>query len=431
MKNPDEQLKIDSDRDPVHPPLQSWIGWSAIVHELRASAAGRLAHHHQAVVAVECGNRVNSAFLLADLRSALPDAVVLDCHQTLKIQSLIDTLIAPWLEPHSAAIPCPLAMKQFLDADRLEAFAKSLAEHLGLVVVAGPGASCCCHPDILVYADNASETNENNIHPSDAPFSDDRIYASRTELDLHQRITRRRRIDTPVARHLADQTRPHWNYLLNINRPDAPGMVAAADLWPVIRFLASIPFIWKPKVPPHEWKIGDVLWQSASSGAVDIRTANGLLPIHVDHLFSCEGISLLGTAGAAVRRFTGLCPGEILMRVVTEDIFGGGMYNKESPVKPDFIARDHLAIDGAVQFRTHDSMHILWGTEYPVQIEYWSKIPENSPNRPPDGKRTISSAEAIIIPANVEFFRLNPEGRRNSRGGPILYHWALGTVGDH
>ncbi len=424
MKKPGDQPKANHTAN--RSLLQEWSGWTAIVHQLRAAVAAPLARHHQAVVAVECSNRVNAAALLADLRSALPDAVVLDCRQTLKIQTLIDTLIAPWLEPHSPAIRCPLSMKQFLEADRLEAFTKSVAEHAGLVVVAGPGASCCCRPDVLAYADNAGEIKGNDSHPSDYSFS-----TSSPAIEFRQWAQRWRLIDTPVARQLADETRPHWNYFLNVNHVDPPTMVVAAELWPAIKCLAGQPFTWQPKVHPHDWKTGHWSYQSAPYGSVNIATASGLLPITADHLFSREGPSLLGTAGAALHRFTGLCPGEILMQVVTEDIFGGTMYNKESPVMPDFIAHEQLALDRPAQFHTNRSMHIMVGTCGAVQLEYWTTIAENNGNHPPDGKLTITEGQMIIIPAAVEFFRLNTEARHSSHGGPVLYHWALSTADSH
>lgn len=424
MKNPGDQPKANHTAN--RSLLQGWRGWSAIIRQLRAAAAGPLAHNHQAVVAVECSNRINAAALLAGLRSALPDATVLDCRQTLKIQTLIDTLVAPWLEPHSPPTRCPLSMKQFLDADRLEAFTKSVAEHAGLVVVAGPGASCCCRPDVLAYADNAGEINGNGNHPSDYSFS-----TSSPAIEFRQWARRWRLIDMPVARQLAEETRPHWNYFLNVDHADPPTMVAAAELWPAIKLLAGHPFTWQPKVHPHDWKTSHWSFRPAPYGSVNIATTSGILPITTDHLFSREGPSLQGTASAALHRFTGLCPGEILMQVVTEDIFGGTMYNKESPVMPDFIAHEQLTLDRPADIHTNESMHILVGTYGAVQLEYWTKIPEKNGPHPPDGNLALTEGQMVIIPAEIGCFRLNAEARHASRGGPVLYHWALGTTGSH
>ncbi len=425
MKNSDEPLKTDS-RDSDKPLPQNWVDWPTIARELRIAAAGPLAHQQQAVVAVECSNRINTAALLADLRTGLSDAVVLDCRQTFKIQTLIDTLTAPWLEPHSPATPCPLDMKQFLDADRMEAFAKSLAEHSGLVVVAGPGASCCCQPDVLAYADNALETEENDSHPSDYAFS-----TSSPAIAFPHRMQRRRLIDTPVARRLADKTRPRWNYFLNVNHTNGPVMVATGDLWTALKLLARRPFAWQPDIHPKAWKIGHWSCQPTPYGRVNVVTASGVMPMTTDHLFSQEGPSLLGQREAAMRHFTGLCPSEILMRMATENAMGG-LWNKESQMMPDFIAREQLALDDAVQFHTtNGSMHILFGTDDPVNLEYWATVPQKYSDRPPDGKQAIRNGEAIIIPASVEFFRLIPESRQTSHGGPILYRWALGATDSH
>ncbi len=392
-------------------------GWREIARQIKSHVLPRMAETTPATVALECSARVNAAALIAQLRAAIPDSAVLDCRCVFKVQTLIDALIAPWMAPHCDGAACPLSIRDFIDSDRLEAFSKTAVEHDGLVIIAGPGASFCCRPDLLVYVDNAAPISFENGGLRDYSFT-----SFSPSIVPHPATLQWIRIDAAITQRHADRSFHEWNYYINAGGTNAPVMASGHDLAEAILDAASAPIDYLPQQTHPPPGMLEFSLRPAHCGTFCIATSTAELQLPVSHVFARAGEHILGAAGNDMRRVTGLCPGGLLLQALSRDVTTAAPTQSATHKTPKFIFRREIAAQLSERFFSHDSIAGLVVLDGPVEIDYWKHKLSYEQNTPPAASRRADPGKCLIIPAAAATWQF----RKIEGAGPAriaLYGW--------
>lgn len=201
---------------------QCWRGWQAVGEALckavEAKGTGRV------VVAVECYSGVLDGELLPALREQLKPAAVHETEkEAFKSSGQIDELVKPYLGGDDPVFGylTRLTMEEFLDAGKVTAVSKACREADGLVLVYGPGATLCCDPDLVVYADMArweAQMRQRADKVSNLGVENRTLKAS-------LQYKRSFFIDWRVCDKLKRQTYPIWDYVLDTCAEGDPKLI--------------------------------------------------------------------------------------------------------------------------------------------------------------------------------------------------------------
>ncbi len=418
MDSEENHAKPTESTQAIRAPGMAQQGWNAIVEELRSVAASLLRQAPRVVIAIECNVGVNSAKILDHLRQVNWRGIVLDCRVVFKIQTIIDSLIAPWMRDHTPLQPCPLSIHEFLEADRLEAFTKNIEAGTGLIVVVGPGASCCCMPDILIYADTAIFDATRTTGLRDYTFS-----IANSDSGAKQIL----RVDMPVCDRLRRDIWKHFDYFVDATDTFHPLLITGKTLRNALATVALQPISFSPQIHQHSWKTGHGVCVPANFGYVTLPWGDTTLRLSIGHLFTAEPEKILGKALHALGK-TGLPVGHILMQVVTETMVTGGGWDAKTPDGPDFITRLEIPINGPAERHTYDGLQVLVMRQGEALLELIDfsddRIIHQSEKKAGIG---VHAGEFVLIPAVVERWRISPAEETSEPPKAYAVYWNLAS----
>lgn len=128
----------------------SWSGCESVAARLREATR----RSEPTVLAIELYAGVDESTIL-ELVASLEPSRVLCSRQTLLPESAREALLAPFLggDDPLFGYMCPLEISRFFDAELCQEMRRLAQNGPGLTVVWGEGASLCCEPDLILYAD--------------------------------------------------------------------------------------------------------------------------------------------------------------------------------------------------------------------------------------------------------------------------------------
>jgi hypothetical protein len=231
---------------------------NTVLERLAGHCGGTASGHRQltsdkCVVAVECYSGIVHERLLPKLQELLQPARV-TCTETdlFKSPEQIDALVAPWLggEDPIFGFMTRLEMVDFLNKDAVQDLRNQLAAaSQGLHLVYGPGASLCCEPDLLIYADMPRWEGQLRQRRDEV----DNLGVRNRGLKASLQYKRSFFIDWRVCDKLKVATMQHWDYLLDTTVPDSPKLITGNTLREGLKTAATKPFRVVPFFDPGPW----------------------------------------------------------------------------------------------------------------------------------------------------------------------------------
>ena len=226
-------------------------GWEAIGAELK-TAVQKLATN-PVVVAVDCYGGVLDDEVLPALRRFLsPDLLISTEESAFHAPEEIDRICEPYLGGNDPVFGylSRLEMKDFLSPERVRVVRERIAQRDGgVVLVYGPGASLCCDPDLLVYADLARweiqrrqrEGLVGNLGVHNHGVKASMLYKRAFFIDW--------RVCDAHKRGLFHR----WDFLLDTNQPDDPKMIPGVAFRAAMKEAVRRPFRVVPLFDPGPW----------------------------------------------------------------------------------------------------------------------------------------------------------------------------------
>lgn len=308
-------------------------GWLAIRERIAAIERDRL------VLAIECYSGVFVSELEENLRS-----VAAEWHSTqrevFESPSAIDELVAPDLGGDDPIFGryTRLNLIDFLDSEKVETLRNSIdAISRGIIVVCGPGATLCCEPDVIIYADmprweeqlrqRRGETGNLGIDNAGAKAS---LLYKRSFF-----------VDWRACDRLKKATLEHWDFLLDTTDSATPKLVSGDALRDGLRQTARQPFRVVPFFDPGPW------------GGQWMKEVCDLDPSAPNYAwcFDCvpeENSLVLDFGGNRIE-----IPAQNLVYYQPEELLGTGVYGRygaEFPIRFDFL--DTMG-GGNLSFQVH------------------------------------------------------------------------------
>jgi len=226
-------------------------GWDAIGSRLRGVAEKRGGGN--VVLAVECYTGLHHGELISAIRDHLrPDLFINVFEEAFRREEEIEALVAPYLggdDPVFGYIT-RLEPSDFLDPERCAEVRRRIAASGGrLTVVYGTGASLCCDPDILVYADMPRWEEQLRQRRGEVG----NLGVSNKGLKASLQYKRSFFIDWRACDKLKKQTLSRWDFLLDTCIPGQPKLVSGGGLRAGLRAAAARPFRVVPFFDPGPW----------------------------------------------------------------------------------------------------------------------------------------------------------------------------------
>jgi len=224
-------------------------GWPAIGARLREAVAARGA---RVVLAVECYSGILDAEVLGALRSAFPDAAILEtAYEAFRSPGEISTLVAPDLggdDPIFGRLT-RLVLHDFLDPQKTSELRERCSEASGTVIVYGVGALLCCEPDIVVYADMARWEEQMRQRANKVG----NLGADNRTLKASLKYKRSFFIDWRVCDKLKRESFKRWDFLLDSCVEGDPKLITGGALWEGLALACHRPFRVVPFFDPGVW----------------------------------------------------------------------------------------------------------------------------------------------------------------------------------
>lgn len=221
-------------------------GWGAVRERLQHEVTGRT------VIAVECYSGVLQEELERELTKLHLSATHFTLKEAFKTSAEIDTLVAGDLggDDPIFGFYSRLNVLDFLDAGRvMEIRARIEACSEGTILVCGPGATLCCDPDLIVYAD-MPRWDEQRRQRCGLTGSLGVDNAGIKPALLYKRSFF---IDWRACDRLKRDTMARWDFLLDTTIPNEPRLVEGDALREGLKQAARKPFRVVPFFDPGPW----------------------------------------------------------------------------------------------------------------------------------------------------------------------------------
>jgi hypothetical protein len=230
---------------------QCWRGWEAVIRQLRQGVKGLSATRVRAVVAVECYTGVHEDEVLGQLTRGLPGWQVVKASSALKPPDAIDRMVAPYLGGDDPIFGyySGLKLREFFDEDRRGELRNQVARAAGPVLVYGTGATLCCDPDVIVYADMPRWEGQLRQRRNEVS----NLGVSNAELKASLQYKRSFFVDWRVCDRHKKETIGRWDYLLDTTAPGDPKMIAGDALRAALDDVVRRPFRVVPFFDPAPW----------------------------------------------------------------------------------------------------------------------------------------------------------------------------------
>lgn len=224
-------------------------GWEAVCATLRTALRSRTASMRQVLV-VETYPGAD----LDELARAWPElrpALVLNAETAFRPPADIRALTAPDVtDDRIFGVMTRLRLEQYLDPAKVSTLRQQLESAEGLVVVHGVGASLVAEAwDLLVYADLARWEIQQRMRRGQCG----NLGVDNAEEEISRRYKQAYFVDWRIADERKRALMDRWDFYLDINRPDAPGLVTAAALSAALHRLTLQPFRLVPFFDPGPW----------------------------------------------------------------------------------------------------------------------------------------------------------------------------------
>lgn len=224
-------------------------GWEAICKTLAQAVQGH--GETSCVVAIDCYTEVFQQDIEAALRSFLRLLMLFKTSDAFLSAEAIDALVAPELggdDPIFGRLT-RLTLPQFFDAGKLDTMQQQTDSASGLVVVLGIGASLCCRPNIVVYADMPRWEAQLRQRRNEVS----NLGVENRELKASLQYKRSFFIDWRVCDKHKRVTMNRWDFLLDTTCPDEPKLITGAALRDGLRTAVQRPFRVVPFFDPGPW----------------------------------------------------------------------------------------------------------------------------------------------------------------------------------
>lgn len=204
------------------------------------------------VVAIECYPGVFEDEILDALQTYLPGNTILRSASAFLQPAAIDHLVAPDLggEDPIFGRMTKLSLSDFLDPWKREGLKSTIAgTECGLVIVLGTGATLCCEPDIVVYADLPRWEAQLRQRRNEIG----NLGVQNHELKASLQYKRSFFIDWRVCDKIKLATMESWDFLLETCTPGTPKLVEGAAFREALKLTARRPFRLVPLFDPGPW----------------------------------------------------------------------------------------------------------------------------------------------------------------------------------
>ena len=200
---------------------QVWQGWDAIAAEIRRAALGPLSRAGRAVIAMECYTGVFECQIDSELSRGIFPTHIIRSDSAFKTPDQIDQLVAPYIGNAPFGFLSPLPLDDFLDSQRRDELRGRIGALDGVILVIGTGATLCCDPDLIVYADMPrweGQLRQRRGEVSNLGIAN----AGSKPFDQYRRSFF---VDWRACDRLKIATMSRWDYLLDTTAPADPKLV--------------------------------------------------------------------------------------------------------------------------------------------------------------------------------------------------------------
>jgi hypothetical protein len=227
---------------------QVWSGWEAVCKELQGALRGP----GRRVLAVECYSGILDEEVVPALQEGLSPHLWIGTERAFRSAEAIDQLVALDLGGDDPIFGrfTRLKMEDFLEPERLAIIREQIHEvREGLVIVYGPGASLCCEPDLLVYADMPRW--EAQLRQRAGRVSN--LGVGNAGLKASLQYKRSYFIDWRVCDKVKRSTLARWDYVLETCLSGEPKLVTGSALRAGMKQTVARPFRVVPFFDPGVW----------------------------------------------------------------------------------------------------------------------------------------------------------------------------------
>ena len=225
-------------------------GWDAVGNRLQQAVAER--NQTKLVLVVECYTGVDETRVLAELKSRLGPALVIDMREALLPPARIDELVAPFLGGDDPVFGflSGLKLAEFFDPVLVEQFrGKAASVEKGLVLVVGCGARLVADGDILVYADLARWEAQLRFRRKEAG----NLGAGNRSMVASQQYKRAFFVDWRVCDRWKRPLIARWDFILDTNNPREPKLAEGEAVRRGLCHAVTRPFRVVPFFDPAPW----------------------------------------------------------------------------------------------------------------------------------------------------------------------------------
>jgi mannose-6-phosphate isomerase class I len=223
-------------------------GWDAVT---RALASALEAKGSSPVLAVDCYTGVFQDEIRREFALAFPTATFFSAAEGMLPPDETERLVAPDLggdDPIFGRLS-RLTLDQFFDRENRDSLARKIAEASGLSVVIGVGASLCCEPDVLVYADMPRWEGQLRQRRGEVC----NLGADNSGEKASLQYKRSFFIDWRVADRHKRATMERWDFLLDTTVPNDPKLATGEGIRHALEVAARRPFRVVPFFDPGPW----------------------------------------------------------------------------------------------------------------------------------------------------------------------------------
>jgi len=224
-------------------------GWEEVTRRLGESLRGR---EGTLITAVDCYTEVFQDEILGALQSAFPSAFFLRTSEALKSAGAIESLVAPDLggdDPIFGRLT-RLTLPDFFDPDGLRLLQQKCVDSVNpQIFVVGVGATLCCEPDLMIYADMPRWEAQLRQRRGEVANLGADNRGQKASLQYKRSFF----IDWRVADKHKRAIIQDWDFLLDTTVPGDPKLISGEALRDGLRVAARRPFRVVPFFDPGPW----------------------------------------------------------------------------------------------------------------------------------------------------------------------------------
>ncbi|WP_298646531.1 class I mannose-6-phosphate isomerase [uncultured Proteiniphilum sp.] len=226
-----------------------WIGWEAIIGEVKASLE-RLDKPVKKVV-IECYQGVIDPEIIPVFRSAFGKSNFVISSDAMLTEEEINMFFHEDItDDELFGYMTRYDIDRFFDKEKVKVVQQYIDSLEGTVIVYGTGAAYLCQdPDILIYADMARWEIQQRFRRNEVS----NIGVDNRNEHPSLQYKRAFFVDWRICDRFKKRLMHHWDYVLDTNIPDLPKMVVAGKVWEGLRKTASQPFRVVPFFDPGPW----------------------------------------------------------------------------------------------------------------------------------------------------------------------------------